>query len=76
MEITYSIKSDFWFTVYYNLFAKNGFHVPNNLTRADLEQILYEQDGIEVVRDEDGRWIAVKLSSQEEAVKLMLTYGQ
>ena len=76
MEVTYDVNSEFWRAVYRKLFAKNNFHMPNNLTRSDLERILREQDNIEIVRDIDGRWIAVKLASQDDAVRLMLAYGE
>lgn len=76
MEVTYDINSTFWRSVYRKLFSKNGFHMPNMLSRSDLERILREQDGIEIVRDIDGRWVAVKIASQDEAVRLMLAYGE
>jgi hypothetical protein len=47
-----------------------------DINRHQLELMLLENDGIKILTDYDGRWLAVQIESQEVAMQLHLMYAE
>lgn len=77
MVVIYDIGSEYWRSIYRALFNKNAATVNfNDITRIQLETMLLENDGIKILTDNDGRWLAVQIESQEVAMQLHLMYAE
>lgn len=75
MDVIYDIHSEYWRSIYRKLFDEQGV-TSNRLDKLELERRLLANVSIDVLKDPDGRWIAVKIPSQEDAVRLKLIYGE
>jgi hypothetical protein len=73
MEIIYDVNSDYWRSIYRKLFEAHN--VTQLSTRLELEHSI-RRESIDIVKDIDGRWLAVKIPSQEDAIRLSLMYGE
>lgn len=77
MAVIYDIQSEYWRSIYRALFNKNAAIVNNyDINRHQLELMLLENDGIKILTDYDGRWLAVQIESQEVAMQLHLMYAE
>jgi len=70
----YDVNSDYWRSIYRKLFEAHD--VTQLYTRLELEHSLRTKESIDIVKDIDGRWLAVKIPSQEDAIRLSLMYGE
>lgn len=75
MEVIYDINSEYWRSIYRKLFDKQGV-TSNRLDRLELERRLLANESIDILKDPDGRWLAVKIPSQEDVIRLSLMYGE
>jgi hypothetical protein len=77
MAVIYDIQSEYWRSIYRALFNKNAAMINNyDINRHQLELMLLENDGIKILTDNDGRWLAVQIESQEVAMQLHLMYAE
>jgi hypothetical protein len=77
MAVIYDIQSEYWRSIYRALFNKNAAMINNyDINRHQLELMLLENDGIKILTDYDGRWLAVQIESQEVAMQLHLMYAE
>lgn len=77
MAVIYDINSEFWRSIYRALFNKNAAVVNfNDIPRTQLESMLLANDGIKILTDTDGRWLAVQIESHEAAMQLHLMYAE
>jgi hypothetical protein len=75
MEVIYDIHSVYWKSIYRKLFDAQGVS-SSRIDRLELEQRLLKNEGVEIFKDPDGRWVSVKIMSQEDVFRLSLMYGE